>query len=143
MAYATLAQVQSQFKRITFSASSAVTTDDVAQFIEDADAVIDAEIGCRYTVPVTGGTSALALLRKICITLVAQQIREIMATKTPDQKTTSEQGPTLTFDAYGMLEKIKTGQLNLIGAEQSASGIQSFTNTEDVEPFFDAESEQW
>ena len=70
MAYCTEAQVEGEFKSVDFGASTAVTSDDITRFIEEADAFIDGKIGVRYVVPITGSISLL-IIRTIAISLIA------------------------------------------------------------------------
>jgi hypothetical protein len=77
MAYSALSDIQSEFKALTFSASTTPTSTAVGGFITQADAEIDARVGLKYVTPVTGTTS-LAILQRISTMLVVGRVKKIL-----------------------------------------------------------------
>lgn len=147
MGYSTSAEIQSDFKNLPLSTTTLVTTADVDQFIVEADALIDSFIGMKYEVPVTGGASALSLLKLFSRTLVADRIKKIMEVK-QTQNTSANQdvrGAYSTKDVMAALKQIQTGDLKLSGATSlvSGGGFYSKNNASNVEPTFKKGCKQW
>lgn len=145
MAYSTVANIESEFKDIDFSASTTITDTEVGVFIDEADAFIDASIDNRYEVPVTGAASLL-ILKTISIWLVKARILSILSVKTPQDKTKQDpDGPTLRKDALKMLEMISKGQLTLIDATlvDTEGGMVSHLMNETIQKQFKTNQDQW
>jgi hypothetical protein len=134
VAYCTYTEVSSEFKDITFSASTAVTDTEVSDFIDQSSSLIDGIIASKYEVPVTGSMSLL-VLKMICIWIVKARILSILSVKTPQDKTKQDpDGPTLLKQAMDMLKAIKKGDLALTDAIVASSddGLTSFLMNEDI-----------
>ena len=145
MAYSTVANVESEFKDIDFSASTTITDTEVTAFISEADALIDATIDNRYVVPVTGAASLL-ILKTISIWLVKARILSILSVKTPQDKTKQDpDGPTLRKDALKMLEMISKGQLTLVDATlvDTEGGMTSYLMDATIQKQFKTNRDQW
>lgn len=82
--YCVLADVQSEFKALVFSASTTPTDTQVNGFITQACVEIETKVGMKYQVPVTG-TDSLAFLQQIAISLVAGRVKNILPVKTGSQ----------------------------------------------------------
>lgn len=145
MAYSTATDIQSEFKGTTFSATSAITSTEVAEFITQTDAMIDAKISNRYTTPVTS-TEALKVLKTISIGFVSKRVANILKVKTGE--VSKDQDPKYD-DLYSlakkMLEDIRKGDLVLSGAALSSSkaGVSSFNVDNDVEHTMKKGIDQW
>jgi hypothetical protein len=134
LAYCTDTDVASEFKGITFSASTAVTDTEVDDFIDQSSALIDGIIASKYEVPVVGSVSLL-ILQMICVWIVKARILSILSVKTPQDKTKQDpDGPTLLKQAMDMLKAIKKGDLVLTDATLSSGddGITSFLMNETI-----------
>lgn len=146
MAYCTNTDISSEFKDITFSATTAVTDTEVDDFIDQMSSLIDSFISNRYETPVTGPISLL-ILKFICILLVKSRILSILSVKTPQDKTKQDpDGPTLWDRALKMLEQLKKGQLILPDADGPGSfegGMSSFLMNEDIDYTFTMEDKNW
>lgn len=145
MAYCNNAQVASEFKEITFSTSSSVTTADVDRFIEEADSEIDARIGTRFVVPVTGPIS-LITLRQISIWLVTYRIREILRVKNPSKETEQNvRDGNMRAQALKMLDDIVKGLMTLADASliNSADGVSSYGVSAGLEHTFRKGEDSW
>lgn len=144
MAYATVDEVAGEFKGITFSATSAVSSDRVEAFIAEADAEIDSMLSAKYEVPITGA-SALLLVRRISLAIVSDRIREIIAAKGGDAKTQQKSGESASALARKHLEEFAQGKRRLVDATliSSNDGIESYSSNDDLEPIFDYETDQW
>lgn len=149
MSYATEDQIKSEFKSITFSATSKVTSAEVTRFLEEADATIDSYVGTIYTVPVTA-ERALVVLRGIEIDIVSTRVAKILRIKTAmkgDIKQEILDGSSMKF-AMARLKDIQAGRATLLDADliSSGAGVNSFIeddNTNDYSPEFDVEKVQW
>jgi len=143
MAYSVYTDVASEFKGISFSASSSVTDTEVTSFIAQADALIDSYISNRYSTPVTAAAGAISLLQWISIQIVRERIVKILAVKTgveaPDQL--EPEKPMWQT----MLENISKGVLDLAGATliSSGDGVKMYNYDNDIEPTFDVTTNQW
>jgi hypothetical protein len=147
MAYATKELVQADFKDTTFTATTNVKPEDVTQFIVEADALIDAYVGKRYTVPVTSGSS-LELLKLFSRSLVAARIKRIMEVK-QDKNTDANQSvvgvlfsPTMVIK---MLTEIRDGEMSLAGALalDSGGGFYNANVANEVEAVVKKDETQW
>jgi hypothetical protein len=134
VAYCTDTDISSEFKGITFSASTAVTDTEVDGFIDQSSSLIDGIISSKYEVPITGAASLL-IMKMICIWIVKARILSILSVKTPQDKTKQDpDGPTLLKQAMDMLKAIKKGDLILTDAVASSSddGMSSFLMNEEI-----------
>ena len=106
MAYTTKALVQSMFRNLKVEATGTVITDDeITQFIEDADAWIDAKLKRYYEVPITG-TESLKIVGVISRYRVAHTIKGILElTEQKSDKVQDVQG-NLGKQAAIMLEEL-------------------------------------
>ena len=149
MSYAIEEQIKSEFKSVTFGATSKVTSTEVTRFLEEADALIDSYIGTIYQVPVTA-SRALVVLRNIEIDIVSTRIAKILRIKTAmkvDVKQEILDGSSLRL-AISRLKDIQAGRSTLLDADliSSGAGINSFIeddNTNSYSPDFDVERQQW
>lgn len=144
MAYSVVADVQAEFKGITFSGSTAVTTTTIESWITQADAYINSRVGMVYETPVSSG-DGLELLKEISIKLVAHRIKKVLEVKTGG--TEADQGEVANDrkDAMAMLQAIVDKKLVLAGASVISGelGIQSYANKNNEEYVFKKGVEQW
>lgn len=145
MAYATLAQVQSEFKNLSIGASTPITTTEAERFIEESDALIDSYLSRRYEVPITGSNS-LKVVREISIMLTAHRIKEILRVKTGDSKADQDgRGNSLHSRAMNLLKDIVKRKLNLTDATAATAddGVSSYVSSNDVPFIFERGTDQW
>jgi hypothetical protein len=144
MAYATQEEIEGDFKNVTFTTATSVTTADVARFIDEASALIDAKVGMVYTVPVTG-PNALLVLKTICIDLVCPRIKRILDVKTGAEET--EQGVKGTVEGAAMrrLNDIVARKLLLSDAVslEAGEGVSSYAVNNSLEHTFKKGERQW
>ena len=147
MAYTTYTEIQSDFKDITFNTTSNVSSNDVSQFIVEADALINAYVGSRYTVPVTSG-DGLNFLKLLSRSLVTARIKKILEVK-QEKSTDANQnvvGVLLSpSQVMKILEQIRDDKLSLAGASDlvSSNGFYSNNVAEGIEPVFEKNTTQW
>jgi len=143
MAYCSVTEVASEFKDISFDADSSITETEIEDFIDQESAFIDAKIAEKYETPVTG-TSALLVLKKICIAVVAYRAKLILAVKTGEDSVDQE-----TRANYQMVSKmisdIAAGKTVLSDATRATAhdGFASYNSDQLIEPVFDVTSQQW
>lgn len=145
MAYSVVADIQNEFKDTVFSSTTAVTDDDVEDFITSADALIDSYLSSKYVVPFLDVTS-LALMKMISIWLVKARILSILSVKSPQAPTTQEPDtPNLYKQAMALLKDIKDGKIQLTGATliSSEDGLTSYLMNEDVSYDFHRQENDW
>ena len=151
MAYATVSEVESEFKKMDFAdANAGVDTAEVTRFLDEEQARINSCIGTRYVVPVTGGAEALLLLKKILIDLVVFRIVKILnirkAVPVPDSNIIQEITEGTAYrEALKILDHLAKGTKVLIDAEllSSSSGLKSYTASNVVCPVFEKDKKQW
>lgn len=145
MPYSTVALVQSEFRSLDISATTAVTTTDVNGFITETDALIDSYLS-RYILPISSVT-ALAILQMISRQLVACRVRDILEVKNIEVKAAEQggRGGCNREELMKMLDKIKSGSLILPEADvdKSMLGMASGNTDNDIEPFFERDKAQW
>lgn len=148
MAYTTYSEIEKDFKDQTFSADSGnVRQADVTGFITEADAMIDAYVGTRYTVPVTSG-DGLNLLKLLSRSLVTARIKKILEVK-QEKSTDANQaavGVLLSVSkVMEILRDIQSGALTLVGASAllSSGGFYSKNAACAVEPVIKKDEKQW
>lgn len=148
MSYATTSDIQGEFKNITFSGSTAVTSTQVSGFLTDADAMINARLAPKYQVPITGSNS-LVIVKLIAIKLVKHRILEIIKVKTG--KTSEDQDSqgkkTLEEQAFDLINDIVKDKLLLTDATlaTTADGVRSYSNdnADSIPYVFQRGSKQW
>lgn len=148
MAYCTSDEVAKDFPATNFEATGAkVTTDDIDEFIQDADALIDSYISSRYVVPVTADTTALRTLRLFSRSLVADKVKGILEIKQPINTAANQnvRSGLNTKDVLKLLEQIRDGQSQLTGATMisAGGGINSFNVREGKTARFKKDEDQW
>ncbi len=147
MAYTTAAEIEADFKDMTFTSTSNVKTDDVTQFIVEADALINAYVGARYTVPVTSG-DGLNLLKLLSRSLVAQRVKALLEVKQDTSKDANQSVKGVLLSAkevMAILSDIKNDILQLSGAASlvSSSGFYSNNVANCVKPVVTKSDKQW
>lgn len=145
MAYCTVDHVAGEFKSVSFSTTTAITTSEVERFIAEEDAYINSRLSKRYETPITGA-EALLIVRKISIGLVAGRVQRIMKVKTAEEPTNQDgQSLDLGAGAKKMLEMIVNDEMRLPDNDLATThqGIQSFNVDESVEPVFEQGVDQW
>lgn len=148
MPYSTNAEVQADFKQMEFTTESNVTATDVDQFILESDALINAYVGQRYVVPVTAGTSALALLKLFSRSLTACRVKAILEAKQQTSKGADQNVRTdlLSYrDVIKELEKLRDGEIALDGATPLVVGGGFYNNNvaNCVQPVIRKDEKQW
>ena len=140
--YATAAQVETEFKGVTFSSSTQPTSTELSTMITEASAEIDARLAVKYTTPITG-TNALVVVRSICVQLLKGRVNEIRGIKTGGDDDKDYTDPSKL--ARDMLDKLASGKMKLTDATLAATadGVKSYTYTNSIEPNFDVEESQW
>lgn len=144
MAYCTEAQVQAEFKQLDITSTTAIKTGNVAEFIAEADAEINAIIGTRYIVPVASG-EALTLCRMMSRALVANRIAAILKIKSGNEKNDQDATRMTREDVIKLAGRIGKGEIEFEGAElvNGDGGIKSYVASNTVERTFKRGDKQW
>ncbi len=114
MAYSTKDNVESEFKNVTFDATSKVTETEVDEFIAEADLTVDSFLSRRYVVPVTG-VQTLILVRKFSRQLTAARCAPIIGVQTNFERTTNnkEEKSSVISGIMRHLKAISKGEADL------------------------------
>jgi hypothetical protein len=149
MGYCTVDEVAQDFKNITISSTSSVSTTDIEKMVEQESNFIDSKICSLYKIPVVEGTSpkAFSVLKRIAIFLVSDRVRHILHTKTgQDNKDQDTKGlRSLSRTPRKDLEEIQKGTLKLIDAEalNSLIGFDVGDVPDCDSRVFDVTKQQW
>ncbi len=147
MSYTTANEIESDFKDLTFDASSNVTTDDVEQFIVEADSLINGYVGTVYQTPVTQGegVSLLKLLSRSLVSARIKRIMEVKQDKNPDPSQNVLGVLLSTTQIMKILNDIQTKTMKLDGAVLlvASGGFFSKNYECDVEPTILKDTKQW
>ncbi len=147
MAYCTIADIEADFKGITFAASGTTISIDEAQaIIDQTSAYIDGRVGLKYVTPVTG-TGALLILKAICVYICGERVKNILEVKTGAIQVESDkkQMNNIARTPKDDLELIVKGLLLLDGATLRGSdqGVSSFNSDNCVQHTIDVRRQQW
>jgi hypothetical protein len=145
MAYASVADIQSEFKSITFGSSNAIGSATVLSWIAQEEAVLNAQIGTIYSTPVTA-TQAVLVMQSMSILVVKARIMDTTMVKTGDKK--AEQGnpgDSLRKKVQDMITSILNKTLLLSDAtlRDASVGVKSYNNDNNIEQIFKKDSRQW
>lgn len=128
MAYCTKEQVADEFNGVTFGSSTIPTATTVDRWIEEADAIINAKVGLRYSTPITAAVD-LIVIRQIAILLVSARVRRRLNRTGPDGETAKVKITDTHDQAMKMLDSISKGMTLLTGSTLANEkvGVSSFT----------------
>lgn len=148
MSYCAVADVQAEFKAVLFTTTSFVTSASVAQFIVEADALINSYVGARWVTPITSDAGSVALMSLFSRTLAADRIRGILANKQQTNTDVNQQVKSDGFsvkDVLSALTDIKAGNLQLSGATLLLADGAFFSNNQsrNEQPTFRKHVKQW
>ncbi len=143
--YTTVAAVQSEFKGVTFAAGTAVTTDDVDEFIIQEEFSLEGELSTVYNVPITGSQS-ISIMKRMSTLMVKARIMDILPVKTG--KSEVDQGNPadgLRKIVSDMLEKLREKKMLLPDAtlKESSGGVKSYTSENEIDHIFQRDIDQW
>lgn len=121
--YATVTDIEGEFKSLQFTSQSAVTYSQVTDWIKQETAYINAKISLRYVIPVTATyEEAFLLLKRICTFRVAERVKNKLEVKTGNNQTDQEvKQPNYTRTPNTDLKDIAEGNLILLGVPLVAS----------------------
>lgn len=149
MSYVTFTEIASEFKNLTFGVSGAVTSDEVVEFIEQEEALVNASVSVRYEVPVVG-VESIKILKRIVSSFVAYRVAKILNLKkdvTIPEKFVAQVLNEGSFYALAskQLESIRIGTLILPDAVtiSTGQGVSSYNAINNVEPLWERDKKQW
>jgi hypothetical protein len=147
--YCSISDVQSLIKWTTFTTTSKVNTNDVADFILEADALINGRIALIYNTPITN-VDDVEILKFISTRLAAYEVAKVLVMQTAGKM------PEIAYSWKNSADKrimqIISRDLILPNSTEkdSTNGLYSFTSHgnsdndyEDTEPVWKLETEQW
>ncbi len=152
MSYATIAKVEGEFKNVTFTSKdavlpllpTAVTIEDVTQWLADADAEINSRLSVKYQTPITG-TEALTVMCMLAIWLVKDRILGVMEVKGVTPATSQIAPKSNRQKALDALNDLVSGKMKLTDATPAttADGVRSYMSDNVIQNVFDRTIEQW
>lgn len=145
MAYCAFADIQKDFPGVNFT-TGRVTSAEIADFITDADALINSYLSARYSVPVTG-TESVKVLKYYSRTLVSDKVKAILEVKQASNAGANQnvRSGLSTKDVIKLLEELRDGTAQLSDADLllANGGINSFNVKKSIEPEFKKSEKQW
>ena len=151
--YATIKDIEEQFLKVDFDTDTAVSKNDVKNFIERKSAYIDSRLCAKYFMPVAkiGNASAYAVLNQICVWLVTSEVEEILnlgrtVPKGEGFTVEKSRAEKLYRRALEEIDRLETGELVLEGISRKGGG--NFYNSNNAagacnEPVFKKNERQW
>lgn len=145
--YAAIADIQTEFKNMTFNSASPVTDTQVTAFIGQASAYIDSTVGMKYELPIVA-SAALSVLKNICVFIVVERLKPLLKIDTGGSKgNQAPQTSNLRTVADQMLKDIQSNKTDLavLGAVLRSSGDGADSNNvrNSITPRFKSDEDQW
>ncbi len=145
MAYSVAADIESEFKDISFSAVGAkLATAEVTVIIAQHDALIDSYLASRYTTPITG-TRALLIMQMLSVALTKVRAIDILEMRGVPAKDTQIK-KTMGYDeVIKYLKELQSGKARLTDAIEvsSTGGVGVSSGSRDCRAKFDSCKQQW
>jgi hypothetical protein len=148
--YCTKADVQADFKAITFGTTGAITDTVIDAWILQESHRINAKIGLKYVTPVdqTAAPEAFAVLQRVCIFRVSERVRSVIEIKnnaTQEKQSDVKAKENSVRSVEKDLEDIVNGTMALTGvAYKKANGsVNSFNVDSSIPNVFDTTKQQW
>lgn len=115
--YATSQDIEGEFKATQFTSSSAVTSNQVIDWIKQESAYINGMIALRYVTPVASTyEEAFLILKRICVYRVAERVKNKLEVKSGISQTDQEvKALNFTRTPNADLKAIVDGDLILKG----------------------------
>lgn len=152
MTYATVAEINSEFKSMTpalTGSDGALIESEIEAFIEQEEAFINETISNRYTVPVSG-TQSIKVLKSISIAFVAYRVAKVLNLKKhipiPDKFAPQDLNEGSAYKiAKERLKAIQNGDVVLQDAEAltTGQGISSYNSTNNISQIWKRDTKQW
>ena len=148
MAYATFSDIQSEFKDVTFSATTKVTQTEVENFITQQEASVNAKLSKIYEVPVVD-TTDIEVIKAIVIKCVKGRVATILETKSPSIETDQQPSWLIMYrEAKSELKSIVTGVMPLPNTPKVTEngGLESYGFSSKYDknlPVFERGKPQW
>lgn len=149
MAYCEQADIEADFKAITFNADTAITPAKLNAIIEEESNYIDARVGLRYVVPVVKADypEAFSILKRICVFRVSDRVRSVIEVKDgiTQKESNEKEKDNRSRTPNDDLDLIIKGLLLLknVPLISKGSGVNSFNVDACVEHVFDVRKQQW
>jgi len=148
MAYCVKADVLADFKALKVEdTDTAITTAKLNAIIDEETAYIDGCLAVRYVVPITAPAHAMLILKRICVFLVAERVKNILEVKTGSNQVESDQKQPFNSvrTPKNDLDDIAKGKIILIGVPLASSklGVSSFNTDNCVKHVVDVTRQQW
>lgn len=145
-AYASVNDVKSEFKNLTISTDTPITTSEVNSFIDQEEAYVNSRLSGLYEIPITG-TESLKIMKMITVWCVADRIREIMQVKNisePKVQQGTRAGGSCKR-AREILKELRSRDTVLEDAvfKSTDGGFDSFTVQQGLENKFKKNVDQW
>ena len=145
--YAVVADIENEFRKITFDTTSDITDTRVQGFLDEAEAEINNCLDVVYVTPITGTKSKL-IVKRIEIAIVAARIASIIDLKQNTQSKIIKQEfnkQNFADAARKQLQDLKSRIITLDDAVllNSDFGMSSQVDDDNVVPVFDKCLEQW
>lgn len=146
MAYANVANVESEFHGITFGAATPITSAEVTDFTERYSAFVDSKISNKYAVPVDTATATESahILREIVVLLCVSKIKRILKIGGGQKESSQiDESNEAHKRAMAMIKGIKSGMLELTDAAKATPTADSYGRETSLAQTFEWDVDQW
>ena len=145
--YCDESDIVENLRKVSFSASTPVTSVALGNIIDQESQVIDQHIQSRFTVPPVDA-DALVFLKKICIALVIYRVTNILRPKNiepiPNKATQDISHASSWKAATDMLKDLQSGETVLPNTDVTTKVFVSSTlDSDGVEGIFKKDVRQW
>jgi hypothetical protein len=153
VAYITAADVQAEFKSVTFGSGAAVGSSAVTTFIAQEEAWLNAQIGGVISTPVGSSVTCFPLIQMLATKRVKARLLDILYVRSGETKTEQAGGATaasLRKEVDELVAQIRKREIPLDGAtlQQSNGAVASYvldqTDSDDeITPTFERDTDAW
>ncbi len=144
--YADTRDIEARYKKIELTADTAVSENDVVDWLNEHTATINGRINSVYVTPVVEATSpeAFKILRRICVYMTVADSDEVLG---QGLLSADEVGRAETYRerADDMLDDIAEGRLSLVDGvvASTATRFHNQNVTDGVKPVIKKDVVQW
>jgi len=148
MTYAAVADIQNEFRKITFDGSSDFTDVRIQGFLDEADAQINLCLSNKYVIPITG-VQSLLVLKRIEIAIVSARVAAIIDLKQyqNQDKVIKQEFNKRDYatESMKLLKDLQEEKITLIDADliNSDYGMSSTLIDDCIQPIFKKYKDQW
>ena len=146
MSYCSSTDIAAEYKTITFGSATSITSSTLATWCSQASARLDTQIGSFYSTPILEASSPISfrLMKMYATQLVQLRVNRALGLKAgiaQDQESFATSAKNIIDEVKDIAERRQLSDAPR--ASSNKYGFKDYNNTNDVEPIFEIDSEQW